>query len=107
MLKIISLTITLTGILLLFLIYTYQTPIKIKSLENISLIENTKVSLSGVVTNERLFANSKLITLNNNTQVYISRDYKNLKGKKITIIGKISYYNNKTEINPTNIRLLS
>lgn len=98
-LKSLSLAITILGILFLLYMINFQQPLKVANPEQLSsLEENTKVQAEGIVTKESSFTQTKLLKLSSGIEVITDLSSPALLNKSISVIGTISKYLNKTQI---------
>ncbi|MEM3405571.1 MAG: hypothetical protein QW117_01190 [Candidatus Pacearchaeota archaeon] len=93
------------GLLILFYIQEKTFPKVINICEIEKLKENEYVSVYGKVIEERELAKNfyLLILENSSCKLEIICNCKNFTNKNIEVIGKISYYKNKTQINAEKI----
>jgi len=102
--KYLSLVLFVLGICLLFFIFYSQKPVTLSSQKDLEkLNDNTLVTLTGIVTNEKTFEKVKYLTINNIEVTCLScpNSYKN---HFVKIKGIISSYQNKKEIRVLSIQ---
>lgn len=88
MLKHLVFTLSILGILLLSLILITQKPLTINSPEQLkNLTENQKVQTKGFVIEERTYYNNKILILDNNLEIIVSKSTPYLSNKSISVLG--------------------
>jgi len=88
MLKQLSFILTFILLLALSIILITQKPLTISSPEQlINLTENQKVQTRGVVTEEKFSGNTKILTLDNNLEIIVSKSTPYLLNQSIAVLG--------------------
>lgn len=100
---VISLIFVLIGISIL-IILTFRAPLELKNSINLEdLNENQKILVSGKVIEEKTYASSKTLVLNNSFEIICNGPCPPTLNKNVKIIGIIDDYNNKKRINALKI----
>jgi len=88
MLKPLSLTLTILGILTLSIILITQSPLTVSSPEQLTnLTENQRVQAKGIIIEERIYQNYKVLTLDNELKVQVPKSTPYLLNKPLAVLG--------------------
>lgn len=95
-----ALVVAMLSLLLLALLIQFLPPSQVKIPSDLApLLANQKLSVSGVVIAERSFSSEKRLTLASGIEVRCSCPRSSpLKNKRISVVGVLQHYQNKTWI---------